>query len=422
MKTVTNILKNVVLVNRTPFLERDNRLLLSASVLVMPMVLSLILLGLPSAIACDDFCDDDNFNTGYGSNLIVAGINNSAFGFSVLRNNSGGNDNTAVGYSAMFLTGGGSPAADTAVGSQALETIGSASYCVAVGYYALNSNGGNFNTALGYDTMAFSGSGAYNTATGAEALLTTDGQSNTADGAFALYFDNAGGSYNTAVGRGALYNDRGGNNNTGVGYQALHANTGSNNIAIGSSAGANLTTGSNNIDIGGPGVAGESNTTRIGKASTQTTVYVHGVYGATATGGVAVFVDSNGHLGTTTSSVRYKDEIKPMDKASEAILALKPVTFRYRKDLDPEGIPQFGLVAEEVEKVNSNLVAHDEQGKPYTVRYEAVNTMLLNEFLKEHLKVEQLEKQVATLTAGLEKVCTQLELRGPAPQTVQNSH
>ena len=109
-----------------------------------------------------------------------------------------------------------------------------------------------------------------------------------------------------------------------------------------------------------------------------------------------------------------------MDKASEAILALKPVTFRYKKELDPEGIPQFGLVAEEVEKVNPDLVARDDQGKPYTVRYEAVNAMLLNEFLKEHRKVEQLEKQVEALTAGLQKVSAQLEPSKPAPQTVLN--
>jgi hypothetical protein len=133
-------------------------------------------------------------------------------------------------------------------------------------------------------------------------------------------------------------------------------------------------------------------------------------------------VDADGHLGTTTSSVRFKEDIKPMDKASEAIVRLKPVTFRYKHDLDPEGIPQFGLVAEDVEKVNPDLVARDEKGKPYTVRYEAVNAMLLNEFLKEHQTVQELKKQVAELTAGLQKVNAQLELSKTAPQTVLNSH
>jgi trimeric autotransporter adhesin len=134
-----------------------------------------------------------------------------------------------------------------------------------------------------------------------------------------------------------------------------------------------------------------------------------------------VIIDTTGHLGTVVSSERFKENVQPMDKASEVILALKPVTFRYKEELDPEGIPQFGLVAEEVEKVSSDLVTRDDQGKPYTVRYEAVNAMLLNEFLKEHRKVEQLQKQVEALTAGLQKVSAQLELNKRAPETVSNN-
>src|SRR5207248_7291659 len=126
------------------------------------------------------------------------------------------------------------------------------------------------------------------------------------------------------------------------------------------------------------------------KQGTQRTTFIAGISGATVTG-TAVVVDSNGQLGVAPSSQRFKDATKPMDKASEAILALKPVTFRYKQELDPEGIPQFGLVAEQVEKVNPDLVARDDQGKVYTVRYEAVNAMLLNEFLKEHRRVEQQE-------------------------------
>src|SRR4029077_10741534 len=151
-------------------------------------------------------------------------------------------------------------------------------------------------------------------------------------------------------------------------------------------AGLFLTTGNNNIDIGNSGVAAEANTIRIGKSGTQRKTFVAGITGTTVAGGVGVIVGSNGQLGTIVSSARFKEAIEPMDKASEAILALKPVTFRYKKELDPEGIPQFGLVAEDVENVNPALVARDEQGKPYTVRYEAVNAMLLNEFLKEHEK------------------------------------
>ena len=142
-----------------------------------------------------------------------------------------------------------------------------------------------------------------------------------------------------------------------------------------------------------------------------------------------MIVGSNGQLGTVVSSARFKEALKPMDKSSEAILALTPVTFRYKHELDPDGIPQFGLVAEDVEKVNPDLVARDDEGKPYTVRYEAVNAMLLNEFLKEHKAfveeqrtVEELKKQVAMLTAGLQKVSAQLELSKAGPQTVLNNH
>lgn len=135
----------------------------------------------------------------------------------------------------------------------------------------------------------------------------------------------------------------------------------------------------------------------------------------------AVFVNSEGRLGTLTSPARFKDEIKPMGNVSEAILALRPVSFRYKKDIDPQGIPEFGLVAEEVEKVNPALVIRDPEGRPYTVRYEQVNAMSLNEFLKEHRKVEQLQKQVEALTAGLQKVSAQLQLNNPATQTVLNN-
>jgi len=177
---------------------------------------------------------------------------------------------------------------------------------------------------------------------------------------------------------------------------------------VGASAGINLTTGNNNIYIGNLGIRSESGTIRLGTKETHRNTLIAGISGATVPTGVAVIVDGNGHLGTTTSSARFK--------ASEAILALQPVTFRYKKDLDPKGIPQFGLVAEQVEKVDPDLVARDEQGKPYSVRYEAVNAMLLNKSLREHRKVEKLEasvaqqqEQIQALTSGLQKVGAQLE-------------
>src|SRR5205814_3939865 len=190
----------------------------------------------------------------------------------------------------------------------------------------------------------------------------------------------------------------------------LSNTAGSNNIALGVLAGSALTTGSNNIDIGNKGKAGESQYCRIDTVGTQTNTYIAGISGVTVAGGVGVIVDTNGHLGTVVSSERFKDTIKPMDKASEAILALQPVTFRYKHELDPEGIPQFGLVAEQVERVDPDLVACDGDGKPYTVRYEAVNAMLLNEFLKEHHKVEtqakinqNQEATIAQLKSALEQ-------------------
>jgi len=256
----------------------------------------------------------------------------------------------------------------------------------------------------------------------------TGGIKNTAIGERALS-SNTAGFDNTANGFDALENSTTGSNNTANGFRALLNNTtGSGNIALGVIAGLNLTTGSNNIDIGNLGVAGESSTIRIGRVQDQTATFFAGISGATVPGGIGVIVDSSGHLGTTTSSARFKEAIQPMDEASQAILSLKPVTFRYKPELDPEGIPQFGLVADEVEKVNPALVARDEQGKSYTVRYEAVNAMLLNEFLKEHKAfleehrtVEELKKQVASLTIGLQKVSAQLKASKPAPQVVDNN-
>jgi len=238
----------------------------------------------------------------------------------------------------------------------------------------------------------------------------TTGFYNMANGSNAMVH-NTTGSYNVAEGLNAMRLNTTGSNNTAVGLSALLNNTtGGLNLALGVLAGSELTTGSNNIDIGNVGVAGESNTTRLGTNGRQTSTFVAGISGAVVAGGVGVVVDTNGHLGTVVSSARFKDAIKPMDKASEAILALRPVTFRYKKELDPKGLTQFGLVAEQVEKVNADLVARDEQGKPYTVRYDAVNAMLLNEFIKEHHKVEEQEQR------GQELEATVAELRSALKQ------
>jgi hypothetical protein len=236
-----------------------------------------------------------------------------------------------------------------------------------------------------------------------------------------------GNNLNTAVGQGAMENATEGENNTAVGAGALNKTTGAFNTALGASAGQDLTTGNNNIDIGNSGVAAEANTIRIGTQGTQTKTFIAGI-APNVLGGLpfTVGITSDGQLGVLgPSSARFKTEIKPMDKASDAILALKPVTFRYKKELDPKGIPQFGLVAEDVEKVNPDLVVRDKEGKPFGVRYDQVNAMLLNEFLKEHQKVKRLEAALAAVNkrlkaqdAKIDRVNAKVELAKPALQTV----
>ena len=218
--------------------------------------------------------------------------------------------------------------------------------------------------------------------------------------------------------------------NTADGYQALvNNNAGTGNTALGFQAGFNILSTNNNIDIGNQGVSGDSDTIRIGDV--QMRAFIAGIYGTTtgSTTTLPVIVDSDGQLGTAVSSERFKKDIKPMEGASQSILALKPVSFHYKSDTT--NTPQFGLVAEQVAAVNDALIVRDKNGKPFTVRYDAVNAMLLNEFLKEHRKVEQLtkdfeskiaeqQKQIEALTAGLQKVSDQLELSKPAPQTVNS--
>jgi hypothetical protein len=329
------------------------------------------------------------------------------------------------------------PGQNTAEGDSALYSLTTPPGFdnTAIGAFALFSNTTVDNTAIGAFALFSNTTGNNETATGFLALFSnTIGLYNTAYGSGALYF-NTTGSDNTASGESALASNTTGTSNTANGADALPSNTtGGHNIALGSLAGFNLTTGSNNIDIGNEGMAGEANTIRIGTVGTQQATFIAGISG-TAVTGAAVVVAANGQLGVAPSSQRFKDEIKPMDKGSEAILSLRPVTFRYKHEIDPTGIPQFGLVAEEVEKVNPDLVARDAQGKVYTVRYEAVNAMLLNEFLKQHRKVEELEatiareqKEIKALTASvkeqasqIQKVSDQLAVNKPAPQLVVNN-
>jgi len=353
-------------------------------------------------------------NTAEGQNALLSltsGTFNTAVGFLSLRSETEGQFNTAVGAGAL-LANEGRPATNmgienTAVGAGALLSNTTASFNTADGAFALFSNTtGSGNTANGFQALQHNITGGGNTAIGDSALFTNStGFANTAEGLNALRFNTIG-MENTAVGNGAL------SNNT----------TGGNNIALGAGAGSNVTTANNVICIDAEG------------NNVDNSCYIGNIFGSTSSSGVAVLVNSNGRLGTTTSSARFKHEIKPMDKASEVLLALKPVTFRYKKGIDPQGIPQFGLVAEDVEEVNPDLVVRDNEGKPYTVRYDAVNAMLLNEFLKEHkaflkeqCKMEEQgamiarqQKQIEALTSGLQKVSAQLEASKPAPQVVNN--
>ncbi len=349
-----------------------NRASNQLALLLIPFALACFTLSPQARAVCQEGCDTSN-NTFLGDDALI---------------NNTGTDNTAIGFAAL-----------------------------------LNNTTGKYNTASGEFALYSNTTGNKNTANGTYALFeNTNGRENTATGDSALA-NNTIGVQNTANGVVALVRNTTGRYNTANGWHALQNNTtGDNNIALGWRAGVNLNTGSNNIDIGNAGEAGEANTIRIGTGVTQTATFIAGISGATVPTGVAVIIDGSGHLGTTTSSARFKEAIRPMDKASEAILALKPVTFRYKKELDPDGIPQFGLVAEQVEKVNPDLVARDDEGKSYTVRYEAVNAMLLNEFLKARRQIDAQQKQIDALTAGLQKVSAQLEASKPASQMALNNH
>jgi hypothetical protein len=380
-----------------------------------------------------------NFTTAEGQNALFSlttGVANTAIGWSSLRSSTTGSYNTATGAATLL---GNTGNLNTATGAAALfsNTIGLDN--TASGALALFHNTiGNNNTANGAYGLFSNAEGGANTATGDHALFSnTTGDYNTASGLQSL-FSNTTGDHNTAIGLNALYSNTTGGGNTAIGGNALFNTTiGGGNTAIGQNAGSNHTAGSNNVYIGA---------TVSGVAEENGACYIASIFGATSANGIAVLINSNHKLGTTTSSKRFKEDIKPMDKASEALLALKPVTFRYKKDIDPAGIAQFGLVAEDVEKANPDLVVRDQEGKPYSVRYDQVNAMLLNEFLKEHRRIEQqqatirqlestvaqqrkdFQATVAQLTARLDeqaaqiqKVSAQLEASKPAPQTVMNA-
>ena len=319
-----------------------------------------------------------NFNTANGASALQlnsTGNNNTGIGVAALLLNTAGDDNTAIGHQALFAN---TVSSNTAVGAGALasNTTGGTpggsgdneeGPNTALGASALNQNTeASSNTAVGFHALAATQIGGFSTAVGFKALANSTMQSN------------------DAFGYKALGNNTTGFGNVAVGDLALFDNiSGSNNVALGNSAGLQAT-GDNNVYIGYnmEGDPGESNA-----------CYIRSIFGQTSVSGMPVLINGSNKLGTTTSSKRFKEDIKPMGEASEVLFALKPVTFHYKKEIDPVGTSQLGLVAEDVEKVNPDLIVRDKEGKPYSVRYEQVNAMLLNEFLKEHATVPGIKER-----------------------------
>jgi hypothetical protein len=373
----------------------------------------------------DVVTSDTNFNTAMGSQALSGlrngGVNNTAAGAQALAENEAGSDNTAFGANALYINAVGNE--NTASGFYALYSNYYGSFNTANGGNALYSNiSGQGNTASGFNAL-YASTSDYNTASGFYALYSgknvsrnnaigaftmyktngddndamgyaamytnTTGKLNNAVGSFALYYLNTG-TNNNAFGYGALYGNSEGSNNIGVGFYALEYNEGNNNIAIGSYAGANLTNGSGNIDIASRGVAGESSVIRVGTPSAQLAVYVAGIANSKVTGG-AVYVTSTGQLGVMASSERYKTAIAAMGANSAKLLQLRPVTFRLKTD--PNGVPQYGLIAEEVAKIYPELVIRDAAGTIEGLRYEELAPMLLNE-MQEERRAALLQKRV----------------------------
>jgi hypothetical protein len=391
------------------------------------MLLALGLLALASRTQAVVPAPDGGYpggNTAEGTNALLSrttGLYNTAIGIYSLLSITDGNFCTAVGAGALL---GNTAGQNTATGAGALLSNTTGDSNTANGTFTLFSNTiGLGNTATGFDALFNTTQGAGNTANGYQALYrNTAGVANTANGTHALH-GNTIGEFNTASGDGALFSNTEGAGNTANGGSALSSNsTGNNNTALGYNAGFNIT-GTGNVCIGEGvlGVAGEFNTTWIRNIHNT-------VQPVVGTDPDNVTVNSAGRLGRgDVSSRRYKHDIKPMDNASEAILALKPVTFRYNKEYDATQTLAYGLIAEDVAQVYPNLVGRNREGQPESVRYEQINAMLLNEFLKEHRKMEDQQKQINALTvqlkeqaAQIQKVSAQVKMSRPAQQVAMD--
>ncbi len=345
-----------------------------------------------------NFTMTGNFNTGIGVNALESntfGNSNTASGTDALFSNTTGNGNTASGNGALGRNTIGN--ANTASGFQALFNNTTGSLNTAVGRSALNSNTmGSNNTAIGFEALRSNTSGFFNTASGYQALSSnTTGDSNIAIGTFALIGNTEGGG-NVAMGISALANNT----------------TGGGNIGIGFDGGLNLTTGNNNICIGNPGVAADANTIRIGNAHTGT--FIAGINGASVGMGSAVGVNASGQLGTnfTPSSRRVKQDIREIAEASDGLMKLRPVAFKYKPEIDPTGLVQYGLIAEEVAEVLPELVTYGRDGRVETVKYHVLPTLLLNEVQRQRRTIEEQNETIQKLSARLARVEAQLASPG----------
>jgi Chaperone of endosialidase len=374
-----------------------------------------------------------NFTTAEGTkalqSLTTGSANNAAFGAAALLFNTGGTNNTAVGASALLHNT--IAEENTATGAFALSSNTEGDFNTANGAWALFFNTiGVRNTATGDSALYSNTTGNQNTATGNAALVVnTTGGGNTANGRNALS-SNTTGSNNTATGVNALLHNTIGEHNTANGFNALLSNTsGIVNTAMGNQTLQSNTTGSSNTALGngaGNSVTTADNAIGTAGANVSDSCYIGNIWDQPG-GSQAVYVNSDGKLGAQVSSRRFKTDIKPINQASEVIHRLRPVSFRYKAEVESRRPVGFGLIAEEVEKINPDLVSRDRDGKPFTVRYEAVNAMLLNEFLNEHRAfVEQQQKveeqgatiarqqrQIEVLTAAVQKVSAQLATASP---------
>ena len=364
-------------------------------------------------------------NTHYGTGALLSntsGVGNGAFGGNALYWNTGGSYNVADGFQALAYNTVGSY--NIAIGSYALLLNTTGGYNTANGYQSLYYNTigsdnvgagsytlfanttGTYNSAVGYIALYHNTTGVQNAGFGTGSLYTnTTGSYNSASGSFGLH-DNTTGSSNNSSGYGALYKNTTGVNNNAMGVFAMGSNTiGSNNIAMGQYAGYDSITGSNNIEIGSRGTASDNNVIRIGTPGTQSATYFAGVSGVNVTGGATVVVNSLGQLGVVSSSRRYKEDIRSMGDASDRLLALRPVTFRYKKaDENGQKPEQFGLIAEEVAKVMPELVVYNQKGQPETVAYQTLAPLLLNEVQREHRQVAALQAEVVALRRLTERL------------------